>query len=374
MIALSLVPLDTWQFGLGIPSQAESASQLTRASAIPPSPTTVAGALRAALARARGWNGSSSWEGNPELVKLLGNGPDDYGETTFVGPLLAEGGVLLVPVPATGRLLQDKVVVTVVPGEPVLCDLDAEVRLPEGFEKGEEVAEENLVRADDAAALLAGWEVDKERLIARSDLFSLEPRTGIARDRATRTAAEGALFDVVHVRPRSGRDPALVMLASGNEDYWRVVEGAVPLGAEGRLGVLSRWNHPIPSFAASEEDLERIQSDGCAALLVVTPLLLSANEWQGKAPLSGLDAAHVVSACGPRPMRLGGWDGRRRSPTPQRSFVAPGTVLYVQHEEGKALVEALHELGSMPQIGSRVAAGFGLVMVRPWPMIPRPKL
>jgi len=366
VIALRLAPVDTWQFGLGIPSQAGSASQLPRQTAMPPSPTTVAGALRAELARVEGWSGEGSWAQNPALVELVGDGPDDYGKTTFCGPLLADRNQLLVPVPAATRHRPGTLLFAVRPGEPVCCDLGSSVPLPTGFAEGQEVPEDGLLFVEQARALLGRASLDESHLLCVGDLWAFEYRTGIQRNPATRTVAEGALFDLVHVRPRPGHDPALVVVASGDEDRWAKVSDLVPFGAEGRLAWLERWPQPLPCLGPGPADLERIGADGQAALLVVTPLLLEQKEWRGEAPLRGLEPARVLCAVGPRTVRLGGWDGRRRVSTPQRSWIAPGTVLFV-HADAEDLARALERLGSLPQIGSRTAAGFGLVLVAPLP-------
>lgn len=368
MIVLRLAPMDTWQFGLGVPSQAESASQLPRQTAMPSSPTTVAGALRAALARAQGWGGRGSWAGNPGLVQLVGDGPDNYGATTFCGPLLAEGDQLLVPVPATARLQEKRLVAPVVLGEPALCDLGPQVPLATIAADGAAPPEDGLVAVEEARALLAGEPIEEGCLVCVGDLWALEHRTGIARNRATRTVAEGALFDVVHVRPRPGRDPALVVVASGDEGCWGPVRGLVPLGGEGRLAWLERWKPPLPWFGLRREDLQRILDERRAALLVVTPMQLSPDAWRGTAPLPGLEPGKIRGAVGPRPIRLGGWDGRKSVPTPQRSCIAPGTVLFVEAPDGEHLAESLTRLGPIPQLGERRAAGFGLVLVAPTPV------
>lgn len=369
MIPLHLTAVDTWQFGVGIPSRAQSASQLTRATALSPSPATVAGALRAALARAHGWDGTGSWARDPGLVTLVGDGPEHFGATTFAGPLLTGDDTVLLPLPATVRQREDRLFAAVAPGGPVRCDLGAAVQLPHEDRTGNTLPEDSLMPVDDVRRLLSYEEVGIDRLVRHRDLWALEPRTAIERDPGRRTAAAGALFDVVHLRPRPGREPGLLMLASGDEERWNALERLVPLGAEGRLSQVSRWTHPCPVLSPDVASLEQIRRQRQATLLVVTPLLLDAAQWCGAAQADGLSGARLVCACGPRPVRLGGWDGQRRSPTPQRSFVAPGTVLFVAHDSGDVLAEALFALGPTPQIGGQIAAGFGLVMVGAAPPI-----
>ena len=55
----------------------------------PPTPESVAGALRAALARCNGWDGMERrWP--PSLNPVLGDGPDDLGSLMFEGPLVSK--------------------------------------------------------------------------------------------------------------------------------------------------------------------------------------------------------------------------------------------------------------------------------------------
>lgn len=374
MIALRLEPVDTWQFGVGNPSQAGSASQLVRESAMPPAPSTVAGALRAALARSLGWDGRASW--SPDLVPLLGDGPDDYGATRFAGPLLAMGDTLLAPLPATVRRRGDQLVVGLAPGPEVVCDLGPAVRLPAFLDQhglgdarpGDEEVVGGFVPLPVAHALLAGSVVSRSELRRGEALWSLEHRIGIERARATRTVAAGALFQVTHVRPAPGSASALTVFATGDRAAWWKACGVTPLGAEGRLAHVTLVEGTDGALRPAPGALEEIAATGRATLALVSPGLLTGEQWRGAAPLDELGGARLACAVGPRPLRIGGWDGRRASPVAQQSYVAPSTVLFVEHPSGEALASALRELGDVPQIGSRTSAGYGVSLVGAWPV------
>ena len=90
MIGVRLEPVDTWFFRDGTPFAADSAPQDGVASLFPPHPASVAGALRAALARCNGWNGAGRWP--TELDAVLGDGPDDIGALSVDGPFLLRDG------------------------------------------------------------------------------------------------------------------------------------------------------------------------------------------------------------------------------------------------------------------------------------------
>ena len=77
----------------------EGASQADVGGMFPPSPETVSGAMRAALARCNGWDGRTRrWPRS--LNTVLGDGPDGLGQLVFEGPFLLKGSHPLLPVPA----------------------------------------------------------------------------------------------------------------------------------------------------------------------------------------------------------------------------------------------------------------------------------
>ena len=85
-IAFTLEPIDTLFFRDGAPFSSESASQAEVGGQFPPSPFTVAGAIRVALARSAGWNGYSRW--SSDLKTILGEGANDLGKLSFTGPFV----------------------------------------------------------------------------------------------------------------------------------------------------------------------------------------------------------------------------------------------------------------------------------------------
>jgi len=178
---------------------------------------------------------------------------------------------------------------------------------------------------------------------------------------------EGALFQVPHVRPAPGSGSELVMFATGDRPSWQAACGMVPLGAEGRLAHVTLFDDVDGALRPSQSALEEVGASGRALLALPTPALLSAEQWCGAAPLVELGGARLVCAVGPRPVRLGDWDGRSASPVAQQSYVAPSSVLFVEHGDGGALAGALRAFGDVPQIGSRTSAGYGVALVGPWP-------
>jgi len=92
-----LTPQDAWFFRDGRPYNQGEDNQADAVSQFPPSPRTVTGAFRAALARANGWNGRNRW--NSALNAVLGNDTDDLAALQFHGPFIIRDDTVLWPVP-----------------------------------------------------------------------------------------------------------------------------------------------------------------------------------------------------------------------------------------------------------------------------------
>jgi hypothetical protein len=93
---LQLAAIDTWFFRDSTPFHMNDSPQTGVVGMFPPYPATVAGAVRAALARQAGWDGQARWR--DELVAVLGDGPADLGRLQITGPFLCDGAPAF-PVP-----------------------------------------------------------------------------------------------------------------------------------------------------------------------------------------------------------------------------------------------------------------------------------
>ena len=202
MIGVRLDPVDTWFFRDSTPFAAGASPQEGVPSLFPPHPPTVAGALRAALARENGWNGVRSWQ-DAKIIDALGDGPDDLGKVSFDGPFLLRGGKPMFRAPRhlLGRLLGstegDKWNPTVFlrPGDPVECDL-GEVRLPQTASRVDEP--ETLKPGDDIwlteqgmTAALGARLPNAEDIENAAAFWESEYRIGLARDNDARTGGRG---------------------------------------------------------------------------------------------------------------------------------------------------------------------------------------
>lgn len=361
-------------------------------SLFPPSPRTVAGAVRFLIGNALGadWTAFDQAPsdqgfraGGRDLLRLIGR-YDDYGALRFAGPWLAvrAGGASwrrLYPAPRT--LTCDKTgrpVAQLQVGPPVDCDLGT-VHLPAATVRGQRSAERLWLDASAYGEAMAGREPSAGIYPAES-LFVEEPRLGIARNLDCHTAAEGNLFQTRHVRPREAidrervspeqanlREVAIEMAVTCDGEPPAGLAPLVRLGGEGRLaGVeVGPGDAGIPAAPAAAPDALGL------VLTLLTPVDLSGawlppgfavhavdgrpTAWRGE--LAGIPLTVHSAVIGPA-LREGGWDLAARQPRPVRSLVPAGSAWYatVHDASGQVLTgEALRPaIGALH--GARLAA------------------
>ena len=384
MTGFRLEPLDTLFFRDGTPFTADSTPQDGVDSLFPPHPPTVAGAVRAALARVNGWDGHGRWP--QSLCHVLGDGWEHPGTLSIDGPfvLYDEEPVFRAPqhlLGATGasgwrpRMLLR-------PGSATLCDLGNTVRLPEASPSIEEGAsltpsDGNWLTRAGMEAVLCGRCPDQNQVLASRVLWHEESRIGLERQQSTRTAAEGMLYSSTHVRLMQGRpgprpadplgDVSLGVRVSGIPESWNLPVGdLLPLGGESRLAECRGWSVD-PALAVPRDD---IVDSGRAVVIALSPL-----DFDGAIDENGLTLAipgggevAIVCACLDRPLRIGGWDSLTRRPHPLRSVLAPGSVFFCEVAEPRRFLDAMTGDTGLPSLGRRQAFGFGAVALGIWPV------
>ena len=369
MIGIRFEPADTLFFRGGTPFTADSAPQDGVESLFPPHPTTMIGALRAALALCNGWSGGGRW---PErLDEVLGDGPDDLGALAVEGPFLLRDCKPLFPAPRhllganetrqwTPRLLLR-------PGPEVACDLGDAVRLPEapqtageahGFKPGDGLW---LTRSG-MEAVLRGALPTEDEIVSRHELWREEPRIGLERDGDARTAVEGMLYSTRHVR--LGRGVSLGLRVAGVPDGWTwPFKRMVPLGGESRLAECREWDGEV----TFDVPLETIVNGGRAAVIALSPLDIERDIYCGRQPLAALGGSRIASACLDRPQRIGGWDSFACGPLPLRCVLPPGSVLFCEIPASELRRDVVATDAGLIRLGARQGWGFGLTALGSWP-------
>lgn len=346
-----ITPLDTLFFRDGSPFNTGETGQMEVRGVFPPSPTTVAGSLRAAFARQLGWNGGSgSWD-----ARKLGDG-DNLHPLRFCGPYLARDDEILFPAPLhllrSGELLS-----RLKPGDDELQTDIGVVRLP-GVEKrhdaegdigGFKPLEETYLTPGAMRDAL-NWELsDTDGIIPANELWASEARVGILRDKAKRTTKEDALYLTVHVRLHRG-----VGLVMGVDGY----DGSAPtiaiLGGESRMVGLE----PYRDFALPEAP--DLQPSGGKLRYTVTLITPAAGV---TGPAGDALPGDVVSACVGKPVMIGGWDGKAGRPKGLEPHLPAGSTWFMEAREHEK-EEILEHHGA--HIGEKTEWGYGQILIGAW--------
>ncbi len=371
-------PVDSLFFRDGRPYNMDDPGLGQISTTFPPNGRTLVGALRAALARALGWNERHGpW--SQEVCEQLGSG-EDLGPLQFRGPFLLHRETLLFQVPAhiLGRRKEASPddehsrwhLVALAPGSSTDSDLGSGVRLPsvgpgQVTEGAKPLLAEGLwVTAQGLAAILAGGLPCSEDLIPQQQLWTVESRTGIQRDPDTRTALEGFLYTASHVRLMEGVRLALDVDNLPQGEVISLLQSRVhPVGGEARMCSLRLEDfHDAGSDLPDAPNLVIEAGRVHYTVILLQPADLCGPPQPGKgyARLPG----RIVSACLPKPIVWGGWNSVGRHPRPLRPHLAPGSILFLEAEEREyEQVTSMHGKA----IGANTEWGFGLIAVGCWP-------
>ncbi|MEZ5448800.1 MAG: type III-B CRISPR module-associated Cmr3 family protein [Thiolinea sp.] len=266
--------LDTW-FRESRPMESMGDSELR--STFPPSPRTLAGAVRSLVGETHqvDW---SKWRKPGDDARLqalqarIGDA-DGLGELAFTGPWLARatadgGSERLFPAPRNLLLKLENDQITDVQRTPLgkscECDL-GRVRMPVLPERDSNLrtAEDCWLTATALQEVLAGKRCAPEQLVATQALFDHEARLGIARNNNNRAVQTGMLYQTRHVRPQSGVYVETDVSGLRDDDY--PPAGVVRFGGEGRGAAFS-----VQAAAAQRlPERPQLQADTVGILLIL---------------------------------------------------------------------------------------------------------
>jgi len=373
---LRLTPLDAWFFRDGRPYNLHESNQTDVASMFPPAMTTVAGAIRAALARERGWDGRGRWQAS--LNTVLGDGFDNLGKLRFEGPFLSrrldELDELLFPMPlhVLGTPEPDpssteprwRPSTHLTPGPPIPCDTGL-VRLPIRVdENGHTKDGAGLwVTAAGLQRVLSGRLPASDEVVVPTSLWSHEPRIGLVREPLSRTTADSdhALYSPRYVRLR--RNVALSVVVHEVPEDWTVPD-LFPLGGEGRMADCRLCDSvALPSASIAIRKTRRV------AVVLLTPLCLKPDanglleHPRPNHSFPDLQGTTIVSACVGKPVRFGGWNSLAGEPIALTPCLPAGSTWFCEIEQA-AVDTVLQAHGR--HVGERTAYGFGQIVLGTW--------
>ncbi|MBE0508529.1 MAG: hypothetical protein IBX50_17730 [Marinospirillum sp.] len=388
MLQCTLTPVDTWFFREARSHDAVGVGQLD--SIFPPPASTVAGALRTLLGDLLGINWQEFKEGQGKHQDLLGDG-EHLGAFRLAELRLCVGGEAVYPAPQD--LLRHQTLAgqeetttyhRLSIGDPLRCDL-GEVRLPEmQAPAGSKPLDNHYITQKGLNTWLAGGIPDEATLIPQKELLAIEPRLGIGRDNTRGRVKDGLLYQTRHLRSTGEKDWHLEVLIDGLDEMLLSrlpTTSSIRLGGEGREAAVK---FALLQPTAPAADLAADDSAQGITLLLTSPARFNpeselswclpgfvpvqnsaglTTHWQGE--LAGV-ALKLIAAVLPRPLRLGGWDQKKRQPKPLASLNAPGGLYYCQK-----LDDSLPSLAEIQAIqaqayGEATAWGYGRLQVGWW--------
>lgn len=360
-LQIRFTPVDTLFFRDGSPFNREELQSNVN-TIFPPSPTTLAGAIRAAWARAMGWDGDGRGGNWAKCCKdKLGAGFLLPETISFNGPYLFLNGNPVFPVTAhiLGKPPNDPQtekpsdLVFVLPGREMVTDLGA-VLLPVKPAEASTIGRKALVSewwvtVSGLHQILRGNLPDTDTLIHQSALWVVENRMGNYREEV-RVTGLMALYAPQHIRLQPGVE--LVMFSTGLPDIeiTKITSNPVPTGGEARSCWLAIEEGGIEKYLHTETNI----SNGKSTLVTLTPAQIEASP--GSILIEG---STPVSCCNQRPIMLGGWDCEK--PRQLVPCLRPGSVLFMDTKNirtaGKIITYGKEEINKW---------GFGRFVTGTW--------
>jgi CRISPR-associated protein Cmr3 len=378
-----LTPQDAWFFRDGRPYNQGEGNQADAVSQFPPSPRTLTGAFRAAVAHANGWNGRGAWDNG--LNAALGDGIDDLAALQFRGPFIIRENTPLWPVPL--HLLGSNITADAKgkwtpaaflrPAATASRTDIGSVRLPEIALPASAPRPDDLKPAEGRwaasaalAKILAGDTAalpSAAGIFSARDLWRVEQRVGLKRNKQTLQTEPGALYSPAFIRLAKG-----VALGVGIGGVPQNLSSATPpalfpFGGEGRLAICEdapdfTANAPFPPAPTPETFSRDAGGNVEFAVVALTPLATPADI----AALLGNAAAEVISACVGKPVKIGGWDSLKNAPLPLEPFHPAGSVWFCRANAGAFPgIRATH--GAWLGERRHTAHGLGQILIARWP-------
>ncbi|MEM3553571.1 MAG: type III-B CRISPR module-associated protein Cmr3 [Candidatus Bathyarchaeia archaeon] len=321
---LLIKPVDVWLFRDGRPFSA--GEDHDAATIFPPTPFTLQGAIRTKVLADKGVDFSQFKSPDSDV----GYG-DNFGKLRLIGPMLArkrqDKWERLIPMPADVVKIGENFALL----KP--RQLPFKTNLPEGLQllwaKGERIGEAGGWLPESEWAKYLQGEAPKQ-VVNNDDLFTLEPRFGIAIDRSKRTTQTQMLYRATFVRLKDD-----VALWAKVEGVAMKEQGFLRFGGEGRSAVYEAINS-LPSFTSCMPKLDKRFK-----VVLISPAWFSGG-WQPKdgdwGKIFGAPVRLIAVAI-PRPQKFGGFDVARGEPKPIRNFVPAGSVYFFEVDEPIQLSE-----------------------------------
>ncbi|MBK8563981.1 MAG: type III-B CRISPR module-associated protein Cmr3 [Saprospiraceae bacterium] len=323
---LTLQPLDTLFFRDGKPFARGDESWAD--GNFPPNPSVIYGAMRTALATVKG----------KEITFL--EVPKKLGEKFFQikGIYYNCGNVNYLPLPldlveyktdAEGIEAQQRHKVNLLHlghVKSILSEKKSFLKYllhPEEFQQAENL-DGGLISESQLSAYLAGTISIIDDAYKLGDFIKSEPKVGIGRNDATRSAEEGLLYRVDTKR----LDKIEMRIITSDAEYStdNVNRSVVHLGGETKLIQIKKVGRD--TLEIRKPNLQK----GQFKIYLCTPAFFTKHGWKPDLERIGIQAT-LVAACVGKPISIGGYDIIKNEPKPMLKAVPAGSVYYYETEE-----------------------------------------
>jgi CRISPR/Cas system CMR-associated protein Cmr3 (group 5 of RAMP superfamily) len=363
---LYLDPADNFLIRDGRPFNQDDAGQARATSRFPPPPDTLYGACRVALARALGWDGTGSWEGN--IAKQLGSWHDEQSAPfDIAGPFFEVDGIAVLPIPAHVYCADDTRIIAALPvGQDHALSTDkGKVRYPDVPLDAKSLAG-RWGPAQIVKSVLDGREVQAfeltplcaspyqntrsaEGLPGLPDvaIAPVEARIGLARHSDSRLAKDGMLYSSA----RRTLAPGVRMFAdvAGVDLNGCKLPNVVPFGGEARFVFLEKRSPATGASSRFSQEQYLVMLTTPAQLPRLT-INSSVKGLPGKlvcAALGGVQATARMARSSENAWARG-----------ESAMVVPaGTVLFMDEADNAELA---------PAIGENTHRGYGRYLTGKW--------
>ncbi|NOZ70132.1 MAG: hypothetical protein GXP46_13030 [Deferribacteres bacterium] len=216
---------------------------------------------------------------------------------------------------------------------------------------------------DGLKAHLAGDKFDEGHLIRTSELWSTDPRLGIALDSVTRTAEETRIYTTDTIVLAKGI--GFLCLFSCEKGYLPA-DGLVRVGGDGRGAEIFEYPDAPSDLGRPQKGWQRfrmILATPCPSVNGWLPPVVKKRDDGCYIELDGFKA-RLVSAAVPRYEVISGWDVAIRKPKPAQRMIPAGSVFWFEVITGDtAELDVLWERGviSSKEYADRRRDGFGSV-------------
>ncbi len=378
-----LTGFDTLFFRDGRPFNQSDEGLAEAVTLFPPSPRSIAGAMRAAIARAAGWRDCDGpWPEN--AADMPGNG-DFLGGFSFSGPFPTLDGManLLLPTPAHYHSRSDE------NGEYVYTLLGPGVRAHEVTSDASSLSMLGHETGEGGYKPLAGWLTaaaigtalngvcPNVQPIPASRLTAVEARVGLQRDKSLRVADEGMLYMAGRQRLREADGigdsrVGLVVGVTSPSDRPQSLQTLTPVGGDARFAEVKveahMSLHKVLQGLCVEPPLAKNSLRYIAVLLTpVSAEIVKHNT--GKTQVDGLPGQCRAIASG-RACVIGGWRSGH-GPVRSATMLPASSVLFMEASDGAEAQSQLtarrnsFRLALGPE--DQQALGYGAFVYGAWP-------